>query len=218
LNPLVFYFFSLFFDFLGDFPLKESIKASPQKPKHSLKTRRIMLKHLCIFTCLIFMSWGMFAQNGPKPGEQKTQPQPEMAQPVESATPVLKVDPASSSFSVRPQLAPAAPEAEIPLTTAEWPETDFDFGTIKQGEIARHVFKVKNTGTQPLKISRVKPSCGCTTPNWTKEPIPPGGEGEIEVAFDSGGKSGIQRKTVTVFLNTEERAVTLRFNGEIVVE
>ena len=49
----------------------------------------------------------------------------------------------------------------------------------------------------------VKPSCGCTSPDWSKEEIAPGKEGFIEIIFNSAGKSGMQRKNVSVYLNTD---------------
>jgi hypothetical protein len=60
-----------------------------------------------------------------------------------------------------------------------------DFGNIKEeAGLATYDFKFKNTGSQPLIINRVTASCGCTSPTWTKEPVPPGGEGKIQVAYN----------------------------------
>ena len=86
---------------------------------------------------------------------------------------------------------------------------------IEQGEKVSHVFTFKNTGNEPLVLSNVKPSCGCTTPSWTKEPVAPGEEGEILVEFDSKGKSGKQTKTVTITANTEPAKTVLTITGEI---
>ena len=60
-------------------------------------------------------------------------------------------------------------------------------------------------------IENVRPSCGCTAPNWSKEPIPVGGTGEVEVVFDSKGKPNAQNKTVTVTANTWPQTTVLRF-------
>lgn len=103
-----------------------------------------------------------------------------------------------------------------PLTTYTLDSETHDFGKITEGEKVTHVYKLKNTGENPLVISDVKPSCGCTSPNWTKDPIPPGQEGKVEVQFDSQGKSGTQSKTVTVMANTEPKVKVLKFTGEIV--
>jgi hypothetical protein len=106
----------------------------------------------------------------------------------------------------------------LPATTASWTEEKHDFGKIKEGEVVGHTFAFKNTGNEPLKIENVKASCGCTTPDWTREEVAPGAEGFIKVEFNSKGKSGIQNKTVTVMLNTEERTKLLSFTGEVIKE
>ena len=66
-----------------------------------------------------------------------------------------------------------------------------------------------------LVISEVKPSCGCTVPDYTKTSIKPGATGEIKVTFDSKGKSGNVSKTVTVTMNTETPTETLKFTANI---
>lgn len=73
-----------------------------------------------------------------------------------------------------------------------------DFGTISQGDKVEQVFAFTNTGTEPLVISNVQVTCGCTAPKWPRDPIMPGGKGEITIAFNSTGKSGRQDKVVTV--------------------
>lgn len=106
---------------------------------------------------------------------------------------------------------PAAPVG--PLTTLDFPEATYDFGSIDQGEKVQHVYKFKNTGSEPLIISNAKGSCGCTVPSWPKEPIAPGDSGEILVAFDSKGKKGNQTKTVTLTANTEPAQTFLKIKG-----
>ncbi len=104
----------------------------------------------------------------------------------------------------------------LPPTTVEWKEEVYDFGEIEQGTRVSHTFRFTNTGEHPLKLSNVKPSCGCTTPNWTKDIIQPGEEGFVEVIFDSAGKLGSQMKSITLFLNTTELRKVLRFKGYII--
>ncbi|MCZ2357403.1 MAG: DUF1573 domain-containing protein [Bacteroidia bacterium] len=109
-----------------------------------------------------------------------------------------------------------AEKENLPTTTYIVDSETHDFGKITEGEKVSHTFKIKNTGQNPLVINDVKPSCGCTTPNWTKDPIPPGNEGKIEVEFDSQGKSGNQSKTVTVTANADPKIKILKFTGEVV--
>ena len=94
---------------------------------------------------------------------------------------------------------------------------DYDFGVIIQGEKLKHVYTYTNTGGSDLVISNVRTSCGCTVPNWNKKPLPPGESEQIEVIFDSEGKRGTQRKTVTLVANTQPNTVTLSFTAKVVV-
>ena len=114
--------------------------------------------------------------------------------------------PATTAPANKPAEKPAGP-----LPAFEWEGIEHDFGTIKEGEKVTHLYKFTNTGEVPLIIESVRPSCGCTAPNWTKEPIPVGGEGTVEVVFDSKGKPNAQNKTVTVTANTWPQSTVLRF-------
>ncbi len=104
---------------------------------------------------------------------------------------------------------------EGPLPAFSFEKTEHDFGTIKEGEKVSYTFKFKNTGEAPLIISKVQPSCGCTAPDWSKEPIPVGGEGFVKVEFDSNGKPNIQQKSVNVTANTWPQVTTLRFKAMV---
>ncbi len=108
---------------------------------------------------------------------------------------------------------PAVPAG--PTTTLKFEETEFDFGTVDQGEKVTHVYKFANTGNEPLIISNAKGSCGCTVPSWPKEPIPVGGSGEIQVQFDSKGKKNKQSKKVTITANTDPAQTFLTIKGEV---
>lgn len=92
-----------------------------------------------------------------------------------------------------------------------------DFGTIIQGEKVSHIYKFKNTGKSDLIVSSVRASCGCTVPTYSKDPVKPGGEGEIEIVFDSSGRSGRQHKTITVLTNSQPNSVELSFTAEVLV-
>lgn len=77
-----------------------------------------------------------------------------------------------------------------------------DFGDLYQGDKVEEVFKFTNTGNEPLIITNVQVTCGCTTPKgWPRDPIAAGGKGEITIAFNSAGKSGRQNKVVTIVSN-----------------
>lgn len=95
-------------------------------------------------------------------------------------------------------------------------ELEFNFGTIKQGESVTHIFKFKNTGKEPLLINTAVGSCGCTVPEYPKEPIRPNGNGEVKVTFNSTGKSGPQDKTVTITYDTD-KTIVLHMKGTVEV-
>lgn len=89
----------------------------------------------------------------------------------------------------------------------------FDFGTIEEGAIVEHDFKFRNDGEYPLILNNISSSCGCTTPEWPKDPIAPKQTSSIKVRFDSKHKAGPQVKTVTVYANTEPAYSELRLKG-----
>ena len=93
-----------------------------------------------------------------------------------------------------------AQESNGPVIT--WEKKTHDFGDINQGDKVEHTFYFTNTGTEPLIITNVQVTCGCTTPKgWPRDPIQPGGKGEITIAFNSAGKIGRQDKVVTIVSN-----------------
>ena len=102
-----------------------------------------------------------------------------------------------------------------PLTTVAFSETDHNFGNIKKGEKVEHIYEVTNTGNNPLIISNVKPGCGCTVPDYTKEPILPGKKGKITLHFDSTNFDGAVNKAADVFVNVEKAPVRVTFSANI---
>jgi len=122
-----------------------------------------------------------------------------------------------SPAATTPTQATQAPEEkpEGPLPTMEFQKTEHDFGTINEGDIVEYTYAFKNAGAAPLIIQGAQGSCGCTVPDWTKEPIPAGGTGFVKAKFDSNGKTNIQNKTVTVTANTWPKQTVLRFKAMV---
>jgi hypothetical protein len=110
-----------------------------------------------------------------------------------------------------------AQDAAAPAAVISVEEEVYDFGDIKESNGgATHVFVVKNTGDAPLVITKVLPTCGCTSPDWTKDPIAKGGKGEITVTFDPQGRPGPFNKTVNVFSNGKRGALVIIIKGNVV--
>ena len=104
-----------------------------------------------------------------------------------------------------------------PKTTMNFANFDHDFGNIQQDSENKYVFKFTNTGKEPLIIDNAKGSCGCTVPNYPKEPIAPGATGEIEVIYKPGKQKDQQNKTVTVTANTEPTNTILKIKAMVEV-
>lgn len=98
--------------------------------------------------------------------------------------------------------------------TFAWVQTSFDFGKIKVGIPVTHEFKFTNSGDAPLVITSVQASCGCTVAEYSKEPIPSGGQGFVKATYNAA-KAGVFTKTVTINSNTQDGVVLLTIKGEV---
>jgi len=91
-----------------------------------------------------------------------------------------------------------------------------DYGTFKEADgLQTTTFKFTNEGTAPLVLSSVRASCGCTTPKWTRQPVPPKGTGEVQVTYNPKNRPGSFNKTVTVSSNAANHSVVLRIKGTV---
>lgn len=134
----------------------------------------------------------------------------------DSADAAVNVDPAADTGTPDAAAAPSEPAAPVgPTTAVSFGETEYDFGTIEQGESVSHTYTFTNTGSEPLIISNAKGSCGCTVPKWPKDPIAPGETGELLVEFNSKGKKGAQNKKVTITANTNPAQSFIYLKGNV---
>lgn len=115
------------------------------------------------------------------------------------------------AFAAFAQGQPAT-QAKASAAKLAFDEKTHDFGDIKQGDKVEYTFKFKNTGTEPVVISNVQTTCGCTATNWTKEPIAPGKTGEVSASFNSAGKMGQQNKVISVYYNGGMETVSIVSN------
>jgi len=91
----------------------------------------------------------------------------------------------------------------------------YDFGDMVEGDTVEHTFTFTNTGGFPLIINNITASCGCTTPEWPREPVLPGQKSSVTVRFNSRGKMGQQNKTITIFANTDPAMTDLQFKAMV---
>jgi hypothetical protein len=107
-------------------------------------------------------------------------------------------------------------DTEVPVMSFD--KKDFDFGTINENDVVETVFNFTNTGKTDLIITNASATCGCTIPEWPKEPIKPGAVGVIKVKFNSRGKKNKQNKTVTLSTNTREGKELLKITAQVTPE
>lgn len=108
-----------------------------------------------------------------------------------------------------------SPAQVAELTTLSVDRMDHDFGNISDQSPVETKFVVTNTGEKPLLISNAQGSCGCTVPEYPKEPILPGESADIKVSFNPSGKSGAQTKTVTLTANTDPATTVINIKSNI---
>jgi hypothetical protein len=92
-------------------------------------------------------------------------------------------------------------------------ETEFNFGKIPQGKPVTHVFFFTNTGSKPLSLQNVQASCGCTTPEWSKDPVPPGAASKITVGYNAASL-GAFTKSITITYN-DNQSKQILIKGEV---
>ena len=113
--------------------------------------------------------------------------------------------------------------ADKPLDTLNIPkialdENTFVFGEVTEGAIVKHSFTFKNAGNQPLLISDVRTTCGCTVPEWNRSPIASGASDKINVTFNTEGKQDAQIKKITIIANTFPAETELILRGIVVLK
>ena len=119
-----------------------------------------------------------------------------------------------AAFIVNSQTVAPQKPVDKKAPVIEFDKETHDFGVIAQGVPATYTFIVTNKGKSPLIITNAAASCGCTTPEWTKEPIMPGAKGFIKATYNAA-TPGAFMKTVTVTSNATRDLVTLTLKGEV---
>ena len=127
---------------------------------------------------------------------------------------------AAAATPVAVQAAPAQAAPAQPVDNPNAPVLKFkiekhDFGTVPEGPQAKFDFEFTNEGKEPLILSNVQASCGCTTPEWPKEPILPGKTSKVSAIYNTQGRPGAFTKSITVTSNAKTPSVVLMINGTV---
>lgn len=108
----------------------------------------------------------------------------------------------------------ATPATTLKADDMAFKDMVHDFGSVQEGPDATCQFTFKNNGKEPIIIQKAQPSCGCTVPSFSNEPVPPGATGTIDVAFHTKGKANAFTKTITVISNAGTKVLTIKGNVE----
>lgn len=153
--------------------------------------------------------------DAPVPPQKK---QAELAPPADASTTVASVDTQASAVvqeeaeeveAPKPKRKPLAP------AKAQFASQTHNYGNITEGDIIEHIFVLENTGQRPLEILKTSGSCGCTVASYSFLPIKPGEKSKIKARFNSLGKLGKQKTTLTVTTNGQPRTYILSLEGSV---
>lgn len=167
-----------------------------------------MKKIVLLLTTCAFVQFANAQENKPA---NVTRPQP-----VTPATKPARADvkPADAARTL-PAAAGAQPTpTQNPDLSMKFMKEEHNFGTIPEGPAVTTDFEFKNIGKEPIVLSNVQASCGCTTPHWTKEPVLPGKTGKISATYNTQGRPGPIMKTITVTSNVGTKVVKITGNVE----
>ena len=121
----------------------------------------------------------------------------------------------TATLAQAPTAAPAAAPVNPNAADFKFEKEVHDFGNVKEGTQAEYVFKFTNIGKEPLVITNVQASCGCTTPKWTKEPVKPGETGQVTAIYNSKGRPGNFNKAVTITSKAKTAQKVLFIKGNV---
>jgi hypothetical protein len=118
--------------------------------------------------------------------------------------------------AVKAQSSVAAPvpvQAEVKPDVLILKEAGHDFGKIPQGRPVTYVFEIVNNGAEPLRLENVQASCGCTTPEWTKDPIAPGATSQIKVGYNAHAEGRFIKNVTIMYGDKKNKVITI--SGEV---
>ncbi|MEP6927955.1 MAG: DUF1573 domain-containing protein [Ginsengibacter sp.] len=154
------------------------------------------MKYIFTFLCAVAFLFTTSAQtNVPKGKISKTQ--------------TISASSTSTQASVTPVAEASKPTAE----SISLKETEFDFGKIPQGKPVTHIFEFKNVGATAFALDNVQASCGCTTPEWKKDTIPPGATSKITVGYNAQNEGSFAKPVTITYNGTQTKQIMIK--GEV---
>jgi hypothetical protein len=150
-----------------------------------------MKKSILFFGALAFISSAAIAQPKDKKAKQVPTAQAPAPTPVPAAVPQQ-----------------TTPNQNVDLSM-KFKTEEHNFGNIPEGPAVSTDFEFENKGKEPIILSGVQASCGCTTPTWTKEPVAPGKKGKITATYNTQGRPGNFVKTITVNSNVGTKIIKI---------
>tara|TARA_R110002073_G_scaffold8207_2_gene45719 strand:- start:2234 stop:2698 length:465 start_codon:yes stop_codon:yes gene_type:complete len=128
-------------------------------------------------------------------------------------------DKANASAKVKKENLESAKKRDVAISKGaaliQFDKTEYDFGTVNEGDVVETEFIVTNSGKTDLVITNAQASCGCTVPVWPKEAIKPGESSKVLAKFNTAGKPNKQSKTITLYTNTAAGREVLRIKGNV---
>jgi hypothetical protein len=112
---------------------------------------------------------------------------------------------ATLTFTLKAQTATEAKPDDV----LQLKETTWNFGKIQQGRPVTHNFEIVNTGKEPLMLENVQASCGCTTPEWTRDAIQPGATSVIKVGYNAAAEGTFQKLITIRYHNNQTKTMTI---------
>lgn len=162
-----------------------------------------------------------FTDNGPQRMDSQENAATPQSSVAANPAPNNIINPLTNNPLTQPNATPqpAAPKLSETRakTNVKFAEMEHNYGSIEQDTKNTKIFKFTNTGSEPLIIESAVGSCGCTVPQFPKEPIKPGETGDIEVVYSPGKQQGAQTKTITITANTNPITTTLNISANVEV-
>lgn len=156
------------------------------------------MRKLFLSLTIVLLSGGLVMAQGRKNKKSKNTEAP------------LVIESAANATPANVSTTPSAPATTLKAEDLAFTDNVHDFGTVMEGPDATCVFTFKNNGTEPIIIQKAQPSCGCTVPSFSSEPVPPGATGKIDVAYHTKGKPNAFSKSITVVSNAGTKVLTIK--------